>query len=177
MTTIINNVETDESTSKFIDENGEYKPGKLNWIKITTVTSIVIAVILIIVSIWGFVFGGFKFLKMKKEAELLYETVYVSNDIDSYKSETKAIWDDGALEILENTNDSLINDEITYSDKSYITEISNKKNNNDCWIAVTDKTRSELDNEEALTSPTIFVHEEIIDGVLHITELEDVYEL
>ncbi len=173
-TSTTKNIEV-EQANPYQDEFGQYKGGSIDWWKLAKVWSVIIAVVIVIVLIWGYLIGGFKFLEMRGEAKDMYETVFVEHDAKKYLDNTDAVWDSQAETLLYDTADKLENDNYTYSDKSYVVEISKKNSKNDCWIAITDKTRTLTDPEEWPNS-TIFVHEEFIDGELNITEIKDVYK-
>ncbi len=165
---------TDKVLNRFQDENGNYQKQDINWKKILIALATIASVVTIVVLIWGYAFGGFSWNKMRKEGSLLYETIYVEHDIDSYESKTKAEWSSVAQNQLYETVERLEEEHYFYSKKSYVVEISKKNSSNDCWVAITDKTIPG-ENPEGLPSKTIFVHEQIIDGQLNITELLDVY--
>lgn len=169
--------ETNNEHNRFHDENGNYRKQDINWMKVIISTVIALFIIGSIVAFWGWGLGGFSWGKMRKEAELLYETVYVNHDIEQYTEDTNAIWTDDAYTQLVKTNDKLTTNDYHFSSKSYVVEISKKTTRNDCWISITDKTILVDDIEDGDPMPTIFVHQEIIDGQLNITGLTDVYGL
>lgn len=167
---------SDKIHNPFLDENGDYRKQRIDWWRITKIITIIVVIIGSIYIIWAFVFGGQKFLRMKKEASLMYETVFHDNDIDKYEEKTKAEWSDEAWSDLKSINDELVRKNFSYG-KPFVVEISLKNNKSDCWIAITDKTRTitdDPDNEKPMQS--VFVHEVIKEGNLKITEIIDPYD-
>lgn len=167
----------DVEKTKFHDENGQYRKLPINWFKVLIALISIVIVITLIVSIWGWGAGGFKFLKMKNEAKDVYEIVYVNHDVDKYLNETSAIIEPEVEEMLIETSSKLSSQDYSYSKKSYAVEISLKTNRNDCWIAVTDKTRTKNDNpDHNKPEPTVFIHEIFEKNTLFIKEVKDVYD-
>lgn len=167
---------TNTEHNPFVDSEGNYRKQGINWWRIVKIVTILVIVVGSIYLIWAFTFGGQKFLRMKDEASLMYETVLCDNDIDEYKEKTDAEWSNEAWDQLESINDELISKDYSYG-KPFIVEISLKNSNSDCWIAITDKTRTATDDEEGVKpSKSVFVHEVIDGGNLKITEMIDPYD-
>ncbi len=165
------------NANKFTDSDGNYQKQAINWKKIFIFISIFFSVCLCLYLIWGIGFGGNKYLKMNKEAKLMYETVFAENDIDNYKEKTNAKWEEDSWSQLEDINSELVEKDYSYNKKAYVVEISNKISKNDCWIAITDKSRTADDNPDGeKPSQTIFVHHEIVDGTIIVTDIKDPYE-
>lgn len=167
---------SDKTLNPFVDENGEYKKQRIDWWRIAKIITILVVVLGTIYLIWAFAFGGQKFLRMKNEASLMYETVFHDNDIDKYEEETKAEWTSEAWSELESINDELISKDFSYG-KPYVVEISLENSKSDCWIAITDKTRTITDDpDDVKPMKSLFVHEVIEEGDLTITEIKDPYD-
>ncbi len=166
-----------EKDNIFQDENGQYKKNSIKWVKVAISLTIVIVVIISIILTWGYGFGGFSFSKFKNESENIYKQIYVEHNSQEYFENTNSVWTEEAKQQVLLSEQELKENNYSYSEKSYAVESSKKVSNNEYYIAITDKTRTKNDDPDNVKpSPTIFIHEKMIDGKINILDTYDVYE-
>lgn len=164
---------------QFKNQDGEYVPQKIRWLKILITLLILGAVGTGLWAAWAYGIGGKIYKELRGVVRTAYVEIFIDRNLDFCTQNEgdllPGLPDNGYQSCLY-TVQNLISKDYSYSN-NYVIEVADKISRNNYWIAVTDLNwNQEEANDEGVYWASVAFHTVKTDGNHKILDITDVFK-